>query len=556
MRMSSNNSSSLRKRMPALLVAFMVAFLALIQLMRLYNVTTLSQEMEAQRMDMDAAVHSHSLLLLSNTVRPPPNDQKSHETNSMAASLHSNRRRRRQGDEDAMFHTTPSGKKTLTRDIGNRTTRVVKEPLSRPPPPLKRNISDRTELDIIAGSSRISNSRSSLFGNATLLHNHNNNHNNNNSINNNEQQQGDSYYYSRRTDVGVPRMLLEPPNHNNTIISMISMGRGPDTFLVERCIRSIRKSGGFTGYIMVYTDPKGWTRYQQTLLSWDPKVILMLGREEDLEPTTSINGTTTKKIPYREKKMAFKRFKTLLIDYLAYDPRVSDNDDDDNKSIIQHILYLDIDNVIANTLDPFFAEYYTLLQGTAAAYDAASSIQRETKDTSDDDDDSNTTSLHHHPPPPTSSSSFVYLYSDYGKPVWHTGMMMYHRHYAVGCLEAWRRAIDTKWKQVSDQKLLLKVFRQSNNNNNVTNNNNNHNCKPMRLPGGHFTFAKHGDLKNNNTSKHQKAIIHITDSTRAKMFPQDLMDAFLTRVLQLQPNETMVGNTTWEEVLPIRVMHR
>jgi hypothetical protein len=506
--------------MPALLVAFIVAFLVLVQLMRLDNVTTLLQGMEAQMDAVDSSLFSN--------VRPP-NDQKSNNNNEtiIAAFIHSNLREG--DDEDAMMiHTSSlSPTKTFNGDIGNRTrtTRVVvKEPLPRPPL-IPRNISDRTETD--TATSTVSNSSSSIIlWNATLLLNNNNEEEE-------EQEQG---YYNSRT---VP--LIEPPNHNNTIISMISMGRGPDTFLVERCIRSIRKSGGFTGYIMVYTVPKGWTRYHQTLLSWDSKVILMLGRDEDLEPTT-IDGT---KIPYRQKKMAFKRFKTLLIDYLAYDPRV-----DADKTIIQHILYLDIDNVIANTLDPFFEDYYALLlQGMMKEdyYDASHSQQRENNDRSDDD--TSNKSLQHTPP-----TSFVYVYSDYGKPVWHTGIMMYHRHYAVGCLEAWRRVIDTKWKQVSDQKLLLIVFQQSKNNvTNSSNNNKKINCKPMRLPGGHFTFAKHGDLKK---SKNPSTIIHITDSTRAKMFPQDLMDAFLKRVLQLQPNETMVGNITWDEVLPIRVMHR
>jgi hypothetical protein len=53
---------------------------------------------------------------------------------------------------------------------------------------------------------------------------------------------------------------------------------------------------------MVFMDPQGFIRYSETL-SCDPKVIVMWGRDEDLNPTTADPPTPIK---YAQERMQYK----------------------------------------------------------------------------------------------------------------------------------------------------------------------------------------------------------------------------------------------------------
>jgi hypothetical protein len=115
---------------------------------------------------------------------------------------------------------------------------------------------------------------------------------------------------------------------------------------------------------------------------------------------------------------------------------------------------------------------------------------------------------------------------------------MHHREYSMGCLDGWRQQMD-KGKYGWDQPLLLQVLE------NFTQ----YNCVLHALPEGHFELANKGNLvpKPNMTT-----IIHITNTNRAKRIPQDLQARFVRSALLLQGNETMVGNITWNDVLPVK----
>jgi hypothetical protein len=289
------------------------------------------------------------------------------------------------------------------------------------------------------------------------------------------------------------------PTGKNTLITMISMFKSPKkTLLVERCIRSIRKSGRFTGYIMVLTDPRGFKRYNYTM-SWDPKTIVMSGLQEDLKP---INATIVQR-----KNMIAKRFKTLAVKYLEFDKRLA--------ARTRYILYMDIDNVVANRLQPFFDDYYSLL------------LMR-----------------HQNSHGNLTDSSYFFAYRDPGyqkNTSWHGGLAMHHREHSIRCLDGWRREMDRQ-RFGYDQVLLLRVL----------NNFPRHNCVLHSLPDGHFELASRRNMRP-KPPINMTTIVHITNTGRAKTIPHNLQARFVRRALKLlQDNETMVGNITWNEVLSVQ----
>jgi hypothetical protein len=289
----------------------------------------------------------------------------------------------------------------------------------------------------------------------------------------------------------VVESIFPRPTNENTIIAMISMFNSTKTLVVERCIRSIRKSGNFTGYILLLTDRSEHYNYT---LSWDPKTLPMAARDEDLLP----KGLTIVHRPM----MIPKRFKTFLMNYLEMDPRLA--------TTTQYILYMDIDNVIASPLQPFFDDYYSLLMRQYSYGNLT-------------------------------DTSFFFAYQDSGEQTtgfWHSGLAMHHRTYSVGCLHAWRYEMDTL-RHGWDQPLLMRVLE----------NMDRYKCVVYELPtNGHFSLASRESI---TPREKMTTIVHITNSVRAKRLSKDRQAIFIRSALQLQDNETMVGNVMWDEVLPV-----
>ncbi|MGK3753120.1 MAG: hypothetical protein ACI8RD_005427 [Bacillariaceae sp.] len=144
----------------------------------------------------------------------------------------------------------------------------------------------------------------------------------------------------------------------SAVISLVSMGKITDTFIVERCIRSIRRRGLFLGTILLFTDNIGYQRYQRSILPWDNRTRIIEGRNEDFHPIEEIeeenekNVTTSSVRPkkYAQETMIFKRFKTHHAKYISEDPALAD-------SSIRYVLYVDVDNIIGAPLSVFFQDY-------------------------------------------------------------------------------------------------------------------------------------------------------------------------------------------------------
>lgn len=54
-------------------------------------------------------------------------------------------------------------------------------------------------------------------------------------------------------DDPIPQ-LYGTPTDENTLITLIAMGLPSNIHLTERCVRSIRARGNFTGHILIFTD--------------------------------------------------------------------------------------------------------------------------------------------------------------------------------------------------------------------------------------------------------------------------------------------------------------
>jgi hypothetical protein len=238
-------------------------------------------------------------------------------------------------------------------------------------------------------------------------------------------------------ELDLSNLTVVLPTENNTVIALVAMGKAATaSYIAERCIRSIRAGGRFTGDIILFTDGDGYEKKRQTL-AFDSKVILIQGKDEDMKPT-SADGT---RIKYAGPgHMIFKRFKTLVLEYLGDDSRFDD---------VRYALYLDVDNVVANPLSQLFDDYAVSMSRT----------------------------LSHQ-----NSTNFGYfsLWRDpgMGRKFWQGGQIMYDRYRSAGCVNAWRNEMDTVYHP-QDQPLLL----------NVDNNFTKYTCRVFELPNQKPTFC-------------------------------------------------------------------
>ena len=159
---------------------------------------------------------------------------------------------------------------------------------------------------------------------------------------------------SSSTNFTLPRLLSTIPNDNNTAITLVAMGGLVETYMAERCIRSIRQRGLFFGPIMLFTDSDGYKQYQETIPFMDNRTTIINSREEDLYPREETKeGQGKNQTPplkkYAQRSMVFKRFKTHHSKYIEADPNLKDS--------IRFVMYVDVDNIIGSPMEIFFQEY-------------------------------------------------------------------------------------------------------------------------------------------------------------------------------------------------------
>jgi hypothetical protein len=219
------------------------------------------------------------------------------------------------------------------------------------------------------------------------------------------------------------------------VIVLIAMGTVSQTNLTERCIWSLQQVGRWQGPILVITDQA--SHYSQRLLlspsnntntnnNRNRMIQVAPAKRHHLRPMH--NGT---EVRYKLKAMIYKRVKTLVLDYVEeyYNQSSSISD-------WQHVLYMDVDVVVAQPLHPFLERVLLSKQHPPVILD---------------DNQQNTIST-------DSSYSALGMFHDCcTKRILNAGIIWMHRYQARYCLQRWRFLFAKFPSSLRDQALLRKV---------------------------------------------------------------------------------------------------
>ncbi|KAG7369617.1 hypothetical protein IV203_027363 [Nitzschia inconspicua] len=234
-------------------------------------------------------------------------------------------------------------------------------------------------------------------------------------------------------------LIMNRPTEHNLVIAMISMGPNR-SYLVQRAIRSIRTSGKFNGYILVLTDKEGYEFYSKTIPANDTKLIVMQGRDEDLNARHAPANSTVSKNKTRPFcfYMSFKRFKTLVLSYISEHPTLD--------AEMEYAFYMDIDNVVFHNLQHVWDEYH---------------FEFPKKYGKLIEDDSRRLGAANITYPYAPVNNFVSLWKEPpNKDYWQSGQILYHRKYSQGCMDHWKFQIDADFNYCTymEQPLLMQAL--------------------------------------------------------------------------------------------------
>lgn len=196
------------------------------------------------------------------------------------------------------------------------------------------------------------------------------------------------------------------------LIFIISMGQeAMQSTLVERFVWSARHRGMWSGWIFLMTDAP-IDRYRD---SGDERFLVVNPQPQHL------NTTFRQDMPY-------KRFKTRVIEYLEMDPRLSH---------VQLVYYLDVDNIVGNSLPTFMTEL-------EHKYNIPGPDQKSPW-------------IRLRPPPPT----IWFFENKYAHLSVQGGQFIVNRDISQPCLTHWRELIDANVTEPKDQPALHKIRTQS-----------------------------------------------------------------------------------------------
>ncbi|KAL3909513.1 MAG: hypothetical protein SGILL_008060 [Bacillariaceae sp.] len=279
---------------------------------------------------------------------------------------------------------------------------------------------------------------------------------------------------------------------------MISLGNATQQNHVQRCIRSIRTRGEWKGRIVIITDqPQAYAE----LRADDPLTTCIRPHREDWEDLP----------PYKDIKLKYKRFKTLLIDYISGFGRYNDNDSaaaavatmdttfaNPFKDVTK-ILYLDVDIVVCKPLLPWIQ--WRWKEGFQKRQDLASGL------------------------------SVVYMFKEgpnTGK-VAHGGLILQDIKLSKGCMEEWRRRMDER-RSGRDQALIREMMR---------NGSKKTGCKIHAWERKELIFPFPEDFKR----MRMKQFVHITNTHHAALTDASMQKKFLEEALNLTPDERQDPNS-------------
>eukprot|EP00531_Pseudo-nitzschia_arenysensis_P000134 CAMPEP_0116139872 /NCGR_PEP_ID=MMETSP0329-20121206/13540_1 /TAXON_ID=697910 /ORGANISM="Pseudo-nitzschia arenysensis, Strain B593" /LENGTH=517 /DNA_ID=CAMNT_0003634937 /DNA_START=203 /DNA_END=1756 /DNA_ORIENTATION=+ len=346
---------------------------------------------------------------------------------------------------------------------------------------------------------------------------------------------------SSSTNFTLPRLLSTIPNDNNTAITLVAMGGLVETYMAERCIRSIRQRGFFFGPIMLFTDSDGYKQYQETIPFMDNRTTIINSREEDLYPREETKeGQGKNQTPplkkYAQRSMVFKRFKTHHSKYIEADPNLKDS--------IRFVMYVDVDNIIGSPMEIFFQEYAKMV---ADKYPVAVDFHRNFTLTGGNNTEQLT--------PKTDNSTqndfgFMSMFRDrHLKGKMHGGLLLYDRLFETQCVNAWRNEMDTYWDS-SDQIMFLRVLADYDR----------YRCTVFDLPRDRMNFANKRIMRDSMEErqglrpKRYKPLqfptfIHVTKYRVKQLNNATIHNEFVRHLLHLKGNESMTDTISWEDVV-------
>jgi len=268
---------------------------------------------------------------------------------------------------------------------------------------------------------------------------------------------------------------IHDPNAPKRAIALISFGEmAAEGTLLERCILSIRRRGEFDGKVVVITDaPK--ERYDG---QFDENVFVLRAKEEDILYNY-----------FDSPRMKYKRFKTLLIDYISDVPGLDD---------IEFIYYMDIDSMFGSS----FAE---LARDLDEKYGTESGTQ----------------------PLPT-----IYMFrgTQTSKFPLNSGFIVMNRFSSKPCLDKWREEMDQHPDAYFDQSILNKVL-------NIKYDD--RACYMFPMNHAKYVTYPESDRKLRaylNLGKFSP-MIHIFNSCYASQISEEITEEFVANVLQLTEEE-------------------
>ena len=229
----------------------------------------------------------------------------------------------KRGQEDVLGITTKTYLDEGQRDKGKKKQKLeAKEVFVS-----KENQS--TIIELQPGNQQEENSPTSSIGEVGLTMNDGND---GDGDTNNEVVIVDQMATLSRAEVGAKMKELDYVDDIGRAFVVISMGEiAAETKTVERFVYSARNAGKYPGWIVVITDaPPG--RYSD-ISNWADNVIIMEPEREHI------------KTHYKTSNMIYKRFKTLVIEYVGKDSRLD---------AVELVYYLDVDIVFGSSMWPAF----------------------------------------------------------------------------------------------------------------------------------------------------------------------------------------------------------
>jgi len=287
-------------------------------------------------------------------------------------------------------------------------------------------------------------------------------------------------------------------------MTMISMGTSAtNTVQLERCISTVRNNGGWGGPIFIITDGM-YPRYQEVTTMYPNTFMIVVGK-------SLFNNEMTGFF----RKLKFKRFKTQLNDFItSFDTSVTIANYTDETilnsdviSPIETIVYMDMDIVMAASIDPFLHFIHHLKvkvrdfieneQQVCASNTRNAKTERKTP-------------------------SYAIMFQDISSPL-HSGVFVTDTKESNDCLALWRELMD-KRELAYDQQTLKQLIE-------LGSPPCDQRCAMVRMERWKefFIFPTKKFMENGQLAP----FVHITNNARAKSIPEEVQIDYFNNTLGL-----------------------